>query len=427
MVHPPRIHSGTDTRCMGFNTTKRSSPLWELSVEWEGPGYFATSNLGCPAWTGDRNLGDINIISPRKFAYARNGVAVENSAIGAPEIFYTDFPRPVEPIERPYGQHIIETNLRSVSHCLPVMSRNPVQCKSVSTNFIRVNRPDNSNQTDVWLDFPGCTYMQPEWESPDGFGIMASRLCEAKDDIGQATVVLGATGIISLTLAASMGDKKFLEENAPKYEAVLNGTTRDLKYAVSCAIDVAPTIEWRTLTLTLEQGHLDKAPSYSKTVFGQKGCALPTNSSGKWDIGAGYWANAVAGLKPPLSEGRYWNGMANTIFATALSVNNTSDRYATVESWHKLIRSEFGFNQSTNALEDVLGITAGITMSQLSTRDSLAPGSPLTDKAEFYSPVAGNATFACTRVGSGRPSALYVYPGYDAFYLIIKRDESKFY
>lgn len=409
MVHPPLIHSGTDTKCMGFNSTRRSSPLWELGVEWEGSGYFATTNLGCPAWTGDRNLGDINTINPENFAYARNGVAIENSAIGAPEIFYTEFPKPVEPIERPYGHHIIETNLRSVSHCLPVMTRNPVKCKtSNDPNAIRVSRPDNSNQTNVWLDVEGCKYMQPEWETPDGFGIMAARLCEDDKDIGRAVAVMGATGVISLTLAASMGDRKFLEENASKYDAVIDKTNKDLKYVVSCDIDVGPTIEWSTLNLILEQGHLDTGPSYGKRVNGTKGCNAPSNGTGKWDLGVGYWANAVAGLKPPLSEGRYWNGMTNTIFATALSADNPSEKYDTNEAWQKLIRTKFGFNQSTNGLEDVLGLTAGITMSQLSTNASMRPGSPLKDNLQFHSPVAGNATFTCVRVGSGSPTALYV-------------------
>ncbi|CAI6252089.1 unnamed protein product [Periconia digitata] len=416
VVHPPRIHSGTDTRCMGFNSTKRSSPLWELSVQWDEPGYFSSTNLGCSAASGDRNLGDINTVNPKQFAYARGGVAVASNAIGAPEIFYTEFPRPVEPIERPYGHPIIETNLRSVSHCLPVMARNPVKCKNVDRTAFKVDRNDDMNRTDVQLDIQGCTYKQPQWESPDGFGIMAARLCEADQEvgknapnnIGRATVAIGATGVASLTLAASLGDRKYLEDNAEKYDAILNNTIRgrDLKYAVSCEVDVKPTIEWRTVTLSLEQGHLDSEPSYSKVVSGKAGCAPSTNSTGSWNIAEGYWANAAASLKPPLSEGRYWNGFVNKIAYQSLSVNETSDKYDTVVSWTKLLRSEFGFPQSTNALEDVLGLTAGIAMSQISTLDSLSPGSPLTDKVEFHSPVAGNATFACTRVGSGSPSAL---------------------
>lgn len=48
----------------------------------------------------------------------------------------------------------------------------------------------------------------------------------------------------------------------------------------------------------------------------------------------------------------------------------------------------------------------GITMSQMSTRDSQSPGSPLADSKTFYPPVRGDATYACTRVGPGQVYAL---------------------
>jgi len=217
-------------------------------------------------------------------------------------------------------------------------------------------------------------------------------------------------GIISLTLAAAMGDTAFLAANGPKYDSLRNRTTSGLEYVVSCTIDVRPTIRWRTLTFQLQQGTLNSygEPSYSKIVSGVDGCPAVANASAQdWNLGDGYAGGAVAALVPPLSEGRYWNGMTNTILNQALNVTDTSDRYSTAESWQHLIRNKpYGFKESTNALEDVLGLTAGITMSQMSTQHSQARGSPLADPIEFRAPSVGNAKFACTRVGSGNNSAL---------------------
>ncbi|KAF1954320.1 hypothetical protein CC80DRAFT_567501 [Byssothecium circinans] len=410
-VSPPRIHSGADNKCTRSIPTQdaeRNSPLWEYRTFWDrddGTSYFATTNLGCPSWGGSSNLLDINTVDPAKFAYARNGVAVKNSAIGVPEIFYTNFPKVREPLERPKGNFIIQSNLRTVTHCLPVMARNPVKCRP--GGIVSYQSSSQRNNT-ITVDAGGCNSTQPSAEDPaDPFGAMLARLCPAKNKVGQASVAFGATGIISFTLAAAMGDSDFLGKNAGKYEDIRSGKIKDITYAASCSIDVNPTIEWRTVTLEIQDGNLTTAPSYSKVVSGTKGCSAPENKKVNWNLGDGYAAGAVAALGPPLSEGRYWNGMTNTIFNVALRVNDTSARYSTAESWLRLIRNgTLGFNESTNALEDVLGLTTGITMSQMSTLGSLRPESPLSDPQEFYPPVLGNATFACTRVGSGSASAL---------------------
>ena len=180
---------------------------------------------------------------------------------------------------------------------------------------------------------------------------------------------------------------------------------KDLVYAVSCDINVQATIKWRTLSLKFQEEAITSTPSYSKIVSGVEGCQKDNGT--QWKLGNGYAGGAVAALVPPLSEGRFWNGMTNTIFNQALRVNDTSDRYSTVDSWKRLIRkAPYGFENSANALEDVLGLTAGITMSQMSTLGSNADGSPLKDTINFHAPVAGHATFQCTRIGSGNRSAL---------------------
>jgi hypothetical protein len=421
VVHPPRIHSGADNKCtrnVATNNTERLSPLWEFRTFWnrdDGSAYFATTNLGCPSWSGAQNLGSINTINPEDFAYARNGVAVKNSAIGAPEILYTDPPTLVEPLEMPYGHLIDKSSLRSLSHCLPIMAYNPVKC-SVGGNVdykSAIRQPTSDDDSTfayntISVDAGGCKFTQGNSGDPSSpFGIMVSHLCPTWNSVGKGTVAIGATGIISLTLAASVGDTAFLNANAGKYEGIRNGTVKGLKYAVSCSIDVKPTIKWRTLTLELQQGALNSTPSYSKLVSGVDGCPETMNASANWNLGDGYAGGAVAALEAPLSEGRYWNGMVNSILNRAINVTDTSDRYSTVESWRNLIRNKpYGFNESGNALEDVLGLTTGITMSQMSTLDSLDQGSPLYDSEVFHPPVIGNATFACTRVGSGNSSAL---------------------
>ncbi|KAJ4289707.1 hypothetical protein N0V90_011036 [Kalmusia sp. IMI 367209] len=419
-LNSPRIHSGADNGCtklMPNNKTERSSPLWEYRTFWnndDGTAYLATTNLGCPSWSGAQFIGSINTINPAHVAYSRNGVGIQSSAIGTPEIFYTDFPDLVEPSEGSLGHHKInQTNLRTVSQCLPVMATNPIKCRPGGKVTFKSDIPQNTRDDEavyhqISVDAGGCNFTQANAQDPNGaFGIMVSRVCPTWNNVGKGTVALGATNIIALTLAASVGDTDFLAKHADSYEAMKAGVAKNLTYAVSCDIDVRPTIKWRTLTLELQTGTLTTTPSYSKLISGVDGCDSATGNQANWTLGNGYAGGAVAALVPPLSEGRYWNGMLNTIFNQALNVTDTSDRYSTVDNWKQLIRSPpYGFNDSGNALEDVLGLTAGITMSQMSTLDSMQGSSPLQDSVEFRPPAKGKATFACTRVGSGNRTAL---------------------
>jgi hypothetical protein len=418
-LSPPRIHSGADNKCTRMLPTinvDRSSPLWEFRTFWpnnDGSAYFATTNLGCPSWSGAQFMGSINTINPGHVAYSRNGVGIQSSAIGTPEIFYTDFPDVVEPFDGLHGTKVNQTMLRTVSQCLPVMATNPVKCRPGGSVSFKADIPqpvldDQAVYHQISVEAGGCNFTQAMAEEPNGkFGIMVSRFCPEMNTVGKGVVAIGATGIISLTLAASIGDKDFLARHAGSYEAMSAGITKNLTYAINCEVDVQPTIKWRTLTLELQQGTLTTTPSYSKLISGVDGCESTTNNKANWTLGNGYAGGAAAALVPPLSEGRYWNGMTNTIFNQALSVTNTSDRYSTVESWQKLIRNApYGFSQSTNALEDVLGLTTGITMSQMSTLDSMRDSSPLADSVTFHVAAKGHATFACTRVGSGQRSAI---------------------
>lgn len=418
-LEPPRIHSGADNKCtrmLPHNDTDRSSPLWEFRTFWnndDGSAYYATTNLGCPSWSGAQFMGSISTINPAHVAYSRNGVGIQGSAIGTPEVFYTDFPDIVEPYDGLHGARVNQSMLRTVSQCLPVMATNPVRCRPGGRVTYKSATPEKASDTEanyhqISIDAGGCNFTQVNAEDPNGkFGVMISRFCPQDNTVGKGTIAMGGTGIISLTLAASIGDKEFLARHAASYEAMSAGVATNLTYALSCDIDVQPTIKWRTLTLELQQGTLTTTPSYSKLISGVDGCATTTENKANWTLGNGYAGGAAAALVAPLSEGRYWNGMTNTIFNQALNVTGTSDRYSTVASWQKLIRSApYGFNQSANALEDVLGLTTGITMSQMSTRDSMLSSSPLADSAEFHAPAIGHATFACTRVGSGQRSAI---------------------
>lgn len=421
-INPPRIHSGADNKCTRVvpnNKTERSSPLWEYRTFWnndDGSAYYATTNLGCPSWSGAQYIGSINTVNPNHVAYSRNGVGIQRTAIGTPEIFYTDFPNLIEPSDGPFGHYIDQSNLRTVSQCLPVMATNPVKCRPGGTVTYTSDAPkqvpdDQASFHKITVNAGGCNYTQANAEDPNGaFGVMVSRFCPTNNNVGKGTVAMGASGIISLTLAASVGDEDFLSKHAASYEAMQAGVAKNLTYAVSCDVDVRPRIKWRTLTLELHQGNLTTTPSYSKLISGVDGCESINKSQANWALGNGYAGGAAAALLPPLSEGRYWNGMTNTIFNQALNVTDTSDRYSTVESWQQLIRKKdvagFGFEDSTNALEDVLGLTAGITMGQMSTAQSMGGSGPLQDTVDFRVNAMGKATFACTRVGSGNRSAL---------------------
>ena len=294
------------------------------------------------------------------------------------------------------------------------MASNPIKCTPGGVLKATSATDGNGTYHNMNINAGGCEFDQMMYESPlDPFGVMVARLCPASgqggdNPVGRGTIAMGATNIMSLTLAAAVGDTAYLKQNADKYNDMHAGKMTNLTYSISCTIDVQPTIKWRTLNLTLEAGARSATSSYNKRVSGIDGCAASSSvPASAWDLGDGYAGGAVAALVPPLSEGRYWNGMTNTILNQALNTTGTSDRYDSFQKWSNLIRrAPFGFNESTNALEDVLGLTTGITMSQMSTLDSQEPGSPLADSKEFYPPVPGTATFSCTRVGPGERYAL---------------------
>jgi len=204
VVHPPRIHSGADNKCMRNvpdRNIDRLSPLWEFRTFWDrddGTSYFATTNLGCPSWSGGQNLGAINTINPDDFAYARNGVAVASTAIGAPEILYTDIPLLIKPIRMPYGYNAAESSLRSVSHCLPIMAFNPVKCRAGgNVEYISAGPSTDgfAGNNSMIVDAGGCRFEQAASEDPsEPFGVMVSRLCPARNVVGQGTIAIGATG-----------------------------------------------------------------------------------------------------------------------------------------------------------------------------------------------------------------------------------------
>lgn len=419
-VPAPRIHSGGDSNCarnIPNVDVPRTSPLWEYRTFWnrpDGSAYFATTSLGCPSWSGAQFLGAINTVTPRDFAYTRNGVEIDDTAIGAPEIFYTQFPEPSEPDE-PFGEHIFQSKLQSVSQCLPVMASNPIKCVPGGQLSFASGDSERDGDHSISISAGGCSFNQTNYEDPKSpFGLMVSRLCTSNGNsnasVGQGTIAIGATNIMSLTLAAAMGDTNYLEANANKYDDLSSGKINNLSYSLSCSIDVVPTIQWKTLNLTLQAGALNTTASpYSKRVTAIDGCKNSNASvpQSAWALGDSYAAGAVAALVPPLSEGRYWNGMLNAILNQALNVSDSVDHYANASAWTDLIRNApFGFATSNNALEDVFGLTAGITMSQMSTIDSQSPGSPLEDSKEFFPPIPGVATFACTRVGPGETYAL---------------------
>ena len=229
VVDPPQIHSGADNKCtrhLSSNNTERLSPLWEFRTFWnndDGSAYYATTNLGCPSWSGAQFIGSINTVNPDQVAYSRNGVGIQRTAIGTPEILYTDLPYIKEPSERrPGGRFIDQSKLHSVSHCLPVMAANPVTCRPGGSVTYERNVPQNMSDDQavyhtVSVNAGGCNFTQPDSQDPNGsFGVMVSRLCPAWNTVGEATVAMGATGIISLTLAAAVGDETFPRRKCSK-------------------------------------------------------------------------------------------------------------------------------------------------------------------------------------------------------------------
>lgn len=333
--------------CAGVNLADSRDYSWTLA---NGSSFFIPANAGgCPTRQAVTLAGNINIINPAAFAYADDGVAVHSTAIGTPVSVYSaqkeTSPR-LNDLLGVYGSSVVST-----TQCVPVMIKNPISCHRGGAIVV-----DSSTEATAIADDGMCTYTEQFWLSPEDNNIMVMKMC-THGNVGQGTIVLGAIRRFAYWLAMSVGDI-----------ANSNSST----YTVTCSVDTSDVYEYRMVTLGLQNPNISES-SYSRSLIGQETCdpdvstindvLIATSAAANWQLldqsaGVDGWFDSIAQLT-----------FENSVESTGIPR-----------------QPPWAFNNSMNALEDVLGLTAALVASRLNS-STIA--------------INGSTFVTATRVGSG--------------------------
>jgi hypothetical protein len=341
-----------------------------------GSAFFIPANGGgCPTRYATMLAGNVNPVNPDVFAYADGGVAVLSSAIGTPLSIYSSQPNAAPDFNsllNKYGPSVVST-----TQCVPVMRQNPITCRpggTVSLGSYQMNLTSSDGLCFYPAEFP---FFDPLKDNT-----MASIMC-AHGQVGQGTIVMGASGGYTRWLAASLNDAAHVPPNP--------GAT----YVVTCTVDTRDVWEYRTVTLNLQSSNASGS-SYARSLLGHEPChptpgtnaidevLIATSAAANWEI---------------LSQNQGLDGYFDLL--NDLTGDNRPPPYA--------------FNHSANALEDVLGLISALVASRINSSKVA---------------VDGTAVVTATIVGSGKSfSFAFIVPPAAAaivlFYLIVTTHTSK--
>lgn len=330
-------------------------------------GFFIWASLDdCPTRQAISLTGSINIENPSVFAYDDKGVAVHPSAIGTPlTIYYSEGDWSNDPnvgvqglITR-YGPNIYNT-----TQCVPVMIKNPISCHTGGQIIV-----DSDSSATAVADDGTCNSTHSFAFNPnDPFGadgtttgIMSDGMC-THGAVGQGTIVISALWHYAQYLALTVGDSEFIPGD----------TVEDGQYTVTCSVDTTDVFDYRLVTLSLQDSEVITESGYAKSlVAGDSPCTPAFNSAGLVQI-----ATAAAANWEPLKQSQNLDGLFEAILQQ--SVINITALTPRQPPW--------AFPNSNNALEDVLGLIAGLVVSRINTT---------------VSSFSGTSLVTATRVGSG--------------------------
>ncbi|MCJ1407023.1 hypothetical protein MMC19_001093 [Ptychographa xylographoides] len=369
-------------------TTESSSPgqagIWTFP---NGSFYQIWVNLDfCPTSLIMSLMGSINVIDSSNYGYADFGVAIHSSALGAPATIYSSQTAPEGSSVTLWLNETLDTyktDLLSTSQCVPVLTANPIQCArenniTFSTEgYLTVTSSDGCVAS-LYAGLAALNTTQSGWTT--------SAIC-AHREIGSATIVIGGLLADAGYAAEAIGDVTWIKE----WDAGSVPTPK--LYGVSCTVDTASVIDTRNVTLTLldDSGNTD---SFARSLAAQdlQSCTPSSSSGGLDPVTDKLLATAAMGPWQLLELGPL-ETLRTVLINPALSqFNNDHTIYVR--------QPPFAFDNSRNALEDVLGLSSALAMSRL----TLTGG---TGQADYV----GSAMIANTRIGTGERWALvYVLP-----------------
>jgi len=196
-------------------------------------------------------------------------------------------------------------------------------------------------------------------------GVMGNVMC-THGSVGQGTIALGAAWHYAQYLSLTVGDTFWQPGNV---------NFNDSTYTVTCSLDTTDIFDYRTVTLNLQSSEQISQTGYTKSLVGGEPC-IPDNTT----VGLPQIATSAAANWRGLKEGQNLDGLFESILQ--VSVVNITALEPRTPPW--------AFNDSTNALEDVLGLTAALVLSRINS-STVA--------------IANTYFVMATRIGSGK---LYV-------------------
>lgn len=326
-----QITAGNPGNCTSIVTLAYAEQVIDSSYYWDlgnGNAYYIPANLGgCPTRDAQLLVGLINMVDSGSFAYADSGVAVHQSAIGAPNTMYSAEERLAPEFNAmlsTYGINALET-----CQCVPVMKSNPISCRTggkikLATHWFNLTSDDGLCQHNHYFSGRDPTVSQT----------MVKSMC-THGDVGQGTMVIAASGGYAHWLAVSIGD----EAHAPSTSIPVGSAT----YIVTCTVDTRNIYEHRLVTLDL------RASNSTGTRYSRFLKSNGTSCSG-----------------PPLDRAR---------IATAAAANwQTLFQNDGSDGWFDLIweatgghahrNTPWAFGNSVNPLEDAFGLVAALVGSR---------------------------------------------------------------
>jgi hypothetical protein len=257
------------------------------------------------------------------------------------------------------------SNAVNTSQCVPVMRRNPISChvggSVVAGSAYNLTVTSDDHLCSVEVYFLG---FDPRTDNTMGKGMCAHGA------VGQGTIVFGATYSYITWLAESM-------------DVNISTTHPGDTWAVSCSVDTTDVFEYRAVTLSFQNVNISGS-TYSRLLSGGEACTPEVSI-----LGDELFATAAAANWYPLMQNEGLDGLFDLIGQLA-----------------GFRGPPYAFNNSVNALEDVLGLTAAIVSSRLNSTLQL--------------PVNGSAYITAARVGSGNDFALaFVLPSFACCVIIV--------
>ncbi|KAK5657594.1 hypothetical protein OQA88_3170 [Cercophora sp. LCS_1] len=330
-------------------------PWVDLTYKWvdeDGREYMTRFSGGksCPGSRVVPLVASINTGNRSRYAYLDSGVAVHQSAMGAPQTLFRG-PELMEHIA------LHGTSLFKTEQCVPVLVRNPVSCErkgSLETkDDIRV-----IFSLDL-LDADGEPLIRAanfNYRNLTKDSVMLNYLFSGSD-FTKSTVGHGIIAVSGIT------DPKWKTPFAGDLARVMNESEpyTHQNYTAVCTVQATNSFEYRTVTLHLDnRNEEDENDNNNNNGFDFNGYTRFLSAGDRCvpkveTVGFPHYAAAMVAQYLPIMEGFPLDGRINSILRLANSNN----------------KSDFAFSGSKNALEDVLGVIAALGVSTMNATDGV--------------------------------------------------------